>query len=174
MRFDNDASSKLRCDPNGCELRPIPRTLSALLELAVEDCKSFQKMIDRSPDTYAWNMDTYVEFDIDGGDEISACMAGAVMLQRYGRDVPERTPVWAAAIDQMRMGSFTRAYLRMVGRPAASEASIQANVLADLKYVESMFWEFVFQNDDAPKTFSHFLTLNQYSDLATELERMGL
>ncbi len=145
--------------------KPLPRKLSALLRIAVEDAKAVSK-----DKRYRLNMGTYhTPNPADGRCHV--CMAGAVIAQRLGvrptRSAhPASTPgmprVQLRAIDDMRDGAFSTAIWRTTGKWPAEIG------LSDVAFAASKAVEATFDNDHGR---AHW---RSYLKAARILEEAGL
>ena len=149
---------------------------SELLRLAVKDCRAYDELVKKDPKHHEWEMGLWVHFMPDT-QTCSACMAGAVLHQRFDEitlvdtsngDSPRD---WMWAVDAMRAGVFDSLMERLaVGDDEKHVVQVRLNERFDALRREASIQE-ALGNKRLP---SRRLTWEGYDQLADVLEEEGL
>lgn len=146
------------------EIATLPDKISDLLDVAIDDCEAYDKLVEEQPERFAWDMRAWVE-DKDG--RCCVCMAGAMVRRcgmppidrytnigkRFGEDLWEKMK----AIDYMRIGFLPHRF------STPSERYDFRSRFYELAAEHSSFY---CANDRLPWP--------AYRELATKLREMGL
>lgn len=145
-------------------------SLSNLLASALVDARAFDKLVDQDPSHFSWRMSTWIyRWSVANKRGCSACMAGAVM---YMHDLPARneddnTPLWARAVDKMRIGRLWGAALDLFGSEYVA--------LNEWKLVATQtYFDELLDNNVEETPPSGFLTWVQYDQIVAKLRSYGL
>ena len=123
---------------------------SALLRLAVGECRKFDALIAKDP-KHGWDMNVWWS---RGDDKCLVCMAGAIM---HNMDIDDPEALWACTVNAMRMGIFDE----------VDNKAIQS-------LVEDRFSRFLKKNREVRRLLpSTYLTWDQYDKLSDLLKANG-